>query len=87
MTFKTCLICGLKPVERHHIFFGRAFRNKSEKYHMTVCLCAMHHRDNELGVHGKNKKLDIKLKRIAQKLFIKKYGNEEFLKIFKKNYL
>lgn len=69
------------------MFYGRAYRPKSEKYHMTVCLCSIHHRDNNKGVHGNNKKLDLKLKRIAQKLFIKKYGEEEFMKVFKKNYL
>lgn len=83
---KWCWVCGSPQIECHHIFYG-SYRSKSEKYDMKVYLCPRHHRDNKYGVHGLNKALDLKLKKIAQSMFEQKYSREEFMKIFGRNYL
>lgn len=86
----TCFECGMRGyLEEHHIFFGNPLRKKSEKYGLKVHLCYMHHRDSEYGVHF-NKELDLKLKRMAQKVYESKHqpnGREKFMRAFWKNYL
>lgn len=84
-----CFICGKNGgywgLDTHHVFFG-ALRKKSEKYGLTVRLC---HLECHLeGVH-KDRELDLKLKRIAQKKAMKKYNltTEEFIELFGQNYL
>ena len=86
ISYLGCIECGNKPIEVHHIF-NKYNRDNSEKYGLIVCLCEKHHRDNKYGVHGLNKDLDNKLKRMAQRLFEKKYSREQFIEIFKANYL
>ena len=81
-----CYICGSPNTEIHHIF-GRSIRPMSEKYGLTVNLCSMHHRHKKKGVHGKNHRLDFKLKCIAQHEFEKVYSKELFLRIFGEDYL
>lgn len=71
--------------ERHHVMFGTADRKLSEQYGLTVYLCYDHHRGNQ-GVH-ENKDLNIMLRQEAQKAFIKKYPDKDWMKIFGKNYL
>ena len=84
-----CFICGKNGgywgLDTHHIWFG-ALRKKSEEYGLTVRLC--HIECHLEGVH-KNAKIDRKLKQIAQKRAMKHYGwtTEEFIRIFRKNYL
>lgn len=83
---KVCRACGASNAEVHHVFFG-PFRKSSEKYGMKVGLCPAHHRAMRTGVHGGNAPLDLRLKQEAQAAFERKYGHEEFMQVFCKNYL
>lgn len=82
---KECWVCGSPYVQVHHVIYGTAHRRLSEKYGLTVYLCQKHHTGGE-GVHF-NPILDKTLKQIAQKRFEEKYSHEEFMKVFKRNYL
>ena len=68
---KECWVCKSPYVEEHHIFYGTANRELSERYGLKAYLCAEHHR-GKTGVHF-NKQLDNKLKGIAQKSFKERY--------------
>lgn len=84
---KHCLVCGTSfNIHIHHCIYGSANRKKSEKYGLIVPLCAKHHNMSNEGVHF-NKELDMKLKQLAQKRFMEVYPNENFLDVFKRNYL
>ncbi|WP_304958370.1 hypothetical protein [Dubosiella newyorkensis] len=83
---KKCWLCGSTlDLHRHHVFGGSANRAKSEKYGLTVYLCAPHHNMSGAGVHF-DKAFDQQLKAWAQKQFEKEYSHELFMKIFKRNY-
>lgn len=75
-----CFVCGKENVELHHVF-GGDLREKSEEYGLTVCLCKEHHR-GEKGVHGKNKALNVALKKLAEAIFAERYGHSKFLTLF-----
>jgi hypothetical protein len=84
-----CLICkSYQNIEIHHCIHGIANRKLSDKYNLVVSLCYMHHRGTN-GCHGKNgAKLDLELKKIAQKSFEFHHGTrEDFIRIFGKSYL
>ena len=84
---KECLVCKTNyNLHRHHIFYGSANRKKSEKFGCWCYLCANHHNMSNAGVHF-DKELDKKLKIYTQKRFLEVYPNENFLKIFGRNYL
>lgn len=84
---KCCYVCGeTRLLHKHHIFFGNANREKSEKYGCWVWLCYPHHNGSNAGVHF-NKRLDDRLKKIAQQKFNEVYKNKDFRSIFGKNYL
>ena len=78
-----CFECGcINNLEEHHIFYGSSDREKSEAYGLKVHLCYEHHRGNK-GIHsGRNKELDIRLKRMAQRAFEERYGHEAFTREF-----
>ena len=82
-----CVECGSNYVERHHIFFGQPNRKLSEKYGCIEYLCSAHHRDLAVGVHGLNKKLDLKLKQKHQKRLEEEMTREQFIKIFGRSWL
>lgn len=80
-----CFVCGTSyGLEEHHVFFGTANRKQSDKYRLTVPLCANCHRGTE-GVHH-NKTLDLRIKQLAQIEFEKNFSYEEFMKVIGKNY-
>lgn len=84
---RECLVCKTNyNLHRHHIFYGSANRKKSEKFGCWCYLCATHHNMSNAGVHF-DKELDKKLKIYTQKRFLEVYPNENFLKIFGRNYL
>ena len=86
-TVKRCAVCHTTlDLHRHHIFAG-SDRALSEKYGLTVWLCARHHNMSSEGVHN-NIALDRKLRAIAQRRAMKYYGwsVEDWLKIFRRNY-
>lgn len=80
-----CYICGRYGTEIHHVFFGTANRQLSERYGLKVGLCYNHHRGNK-GVH-QCRDLDLAIKRKAQAEFMKAYPQSDFLAIFGRNYL
>lgn len=81
-----CFICGTTlDLERHHVFGGVANRPLSEKYGLTVWLCAYHHRGTE-GVHS-SYEANRNLKRLAQTAFEALHSHDEWMEVFRKNYL
>lgn len=75
-----CYLCGRKKEHLHEVFFGRN-RINSMKYGCVVPLCSECH----YKVHH-NITIDRKLKKIFQKKFEEIY-DDDFLKIFRRNYL
>lgn len=72
-------------LEEHHIFSGPN-RKLSEEYGLKVKLCPEHHRNGGEAVH-RNAGVARYLQQEGQKAFEKRYPEEDFLKIFGKNYL
>ena len=82
-----CFFCGrLNGLERHHVLGGVANRPLSEKYGLWVWCCDFHHRDPKEGVQYNREKGDA-LKRLAQINFEGKHSHDEWMEIFRKNYL
>lgn len=83
---KECYISGSRVnLERHHIMAGTANRKLSEKYGLWVWLRS----DLHTGKNGAQyeQQLNLRLKQEAQKAFEKVYGHDEWMKVFRKNYL
>lgn len=85
---RNCIVCGqANNLHRHHIFYGRANRQNSEKYDLTCWLCVEHH-EGMSGVHGKyGENLNAALKKMGQIEFEKTHSREEFIEIFGRNYI
>ena len=86
---RVCYECGRSDgLELHHIFYGTANRKLSDKDGLVVYLCYNHHRGAE-GVHNGNKRLDDKLKRVAQRAYMRTYNKNvaEFRERYGKNYI
>ena len=82
-----CLFCGTPYVETHHVFFGTANRQISDKYHLVVPLCNHHHTGSGDSPH-KNRIIDLALKCWAQTVYENQIGSrEQFRKEFGKSYL
>ena len=81
---KVCMVCRTtRNLESHHIF-GGSRRSASERTGLKIWLCHEHHTGNK-GVHF-NKELMDELHEYGQMVFESIYGEEEFLKVFGKNY-
>lgn len=84
-----CYRCGsIRNIHLHHVFAG-SLRKKSDKYGLTVPLCAECHTGNR-GVHNTEwgmKWWKEELMPIAQAKFEEKYGHELFMKEFRRNFL
>lgn len=95
-TERRCYICGsTNNIHKHHIFFGTANRKKSDEDLMCIYLCAAHHNMSTFSVHF-NKELDIKIKQLAEKVWINTYTEadmsyeskiDKFIERYGKNYL
>lgn len=72
-------------LEWHHILGGVANRKLSERYGLKVRLCHECHTGD--GGAQYEKEMNLRLKREAQKEFEKRYGHDEWMKRFRKNYL
>ena len=73
-----CFFTGCCPVERHHIFYyrGGGYKEKCEKYGFVIPLRPdLHPNGTQAGKDAK--KIDTKLKRMAQEYFEKHYGTRE----------
>lgn len=77
-TEKKCYVCETTyNLHLHHVIFGVANRKLSDKDGLTVYLCYEHH-EGTSGVHGKNgHELDLELKKLAQKRWMKYYDKTE----------
>lgn len=95
---KECILCRKKATEigyigeltdkglhRHHVIFGKGYRNLSEKYGLWVYLCQEHH-EGDTGVH-KNKEINVELRQQAEREFLKGHSIEEWMQLFTRNYL
>ena len=85
---KECFICKTKyGLQYHHVVFGAGKRQLSEREGLTVWLCREHHTGSN-GVHL-NHDLDLQLKQIVEKRWmeVNNKTEEDFIKIFGKNYL
>ena len=71
-----------KGLHRHHVIFGRGYRNLSEKFGLWVYLCPEHHRK----IH-KDKELNVELRQQAQRIFLKDHTLQEWMANFTRNYL
>lgn len=81
-----CYVCGsYQQLELHHIMHGTANRRISTRLKLVCLLCRNHH-TGQYGVH-RNAVLDTALKEDAQRAFERTNTREEWMKLFKKNYL
>lgn len=67
------------------MFFGHGRRQLSEEYGMKVYLCPDHHR-GPMGPH-RNRSFDLYLKRMCQTKFEETHTRDEFMRLFRRNYL
>lgn len=82
---RKCYLCGSTQwIEVHHVFSG-PYRKASEKYGMTVDLCATCHRGPR-GVH-QNAEANRRLKAWFQGKFEETHSRAEFREIFGKSYI
>ena len=93
-----CYLCGrpagaapsgaMDSLEWHHVFEGNPDRRLSERYGLKVRLHALTcHREGAGSVH-KNRKVYIGLMKEGQRAFEREHGSrEDFMRIFRKNYL
>lgn len=81
-----CFVCGsTRNLELHHIMHGTANRRLSTRYKLTCWLCKGCHTGKN-GVHH-NAVLNRHLQQVAQTKFEETHTHEEWMKLFKKNYL
>lgn len=82
--YRRCYNCGRTSgkIDRHEVFFG-SNRSNSKKYGMWCDLCRSCHTE----VHQGDGSLNQRLKKEAQTIFEKNNSREEFMRIFRKNYL
>ena len=80
-----CYLCGAWATETHHVFGGVANRRLSERYGLTVRLCHNCHTGTDGAQYDREKNQRLKME--AQAAFEDRYGHEEWMRIFRKNYL
>jgi hypothetical protein len=76
-----CYLCGNKKQELHELVEGKN-RQASMKYGLVIPICRKCH-----ILVTNNRTLQEKLHKVAQKEFKKHYKTENFVQIFRKNYL
>ncbi len=81
---KHCFVCGKTRNALHEVFYG-SYRLVSIRWGMVIPLCLKHHTEGKYSVHF-NRELDLKLKKMSQFIFEKKYSHELFMKEFKIDY-
>ena len=67
------------------MFGGVANRKLSDKYGLTIWVCNEHHTGKD-GVQY-NKERNQSVKRLAQIAFEARHSHDEWMQVFKKNYL
>ncbi len=82
-----CFFCGKRTgLERHHVMSGTANRKLAEKYGLWIWCCNYDHTDPKDGVQYNREKAD-RLKSIGQIAFEAKHSHDEWMQLFRKNYL
>jgi hypothetical protein len=79
-----CEVCYKPYSETHEIFFGND-RQLSIKHGLQILLCNEHHQ-GKFGPHQCRQR-DIELRQQGQMWFEKLYGHDEFMRVFRRNYL
>ena len=83
---KRCWFCDRETdLEKHHVFGGVANRPISEREGLWIWCC---HEDH-VGKNGVqyNKEKNLRLKQVAQMEFEKRHPREEWMLLFRKNYV
>lgn len=81
-----CFVCGSRVnLELHHIMHGTANRRLSTRYGLVCWLCKFHHTGSH-GVHS-DTPLNRQLQKDAQRAFERTHNRQEWMEIFRKNYL
>ena len=87
-----CYLCarfygdyGRKPVQKHHIVFGRGNRQISEELGLTVYLCDQHHEHGPDAVHVNHEMARI-LQADAQEVYEQTHTREEWMERIGRNY-
>lgn len=86
----TCEVCKrIAELEEHHCIGGPGRRKITDKYpELKFMLCGTGCHRGTNGVHGKNgADLALKLKQVGQHRFVAKYGMDEWMKLYGRNYL
>ena len=87
ITDTRCFLCGRSDgkLDRHEIFHGTAFRQKSKIFGLWVTLCHPCH----MVLHHMKRSYDYRLKRLGQRKAMQEFNwtTEMFIKQFGKNYL
>ena len=75
-------------LHKHHIMYGTANRQQSEKYGIWVWLCVKHHNEDHglYAVHY-NKEVNLRLRKDAERHFLQAHTFDEWMDVFKINYL
>jgi len=89
---KVCYLCGavrggLNELKEHHCISGTANRRMAEKYGLKVWLC-----NHDCHIYGPKsphqcKETSLMLHQVAQRKFEETHTREEFMEVFKKNWL
>lgn len=81
-----CFLCGRTVgLERHHVMSGTANRKLAEQHGLWVWLCHECHTGQD-GAQYNREKGD-GLKRLGQIAFEARHSHDEWMDIFKKNYI
>ena len=80
-----CFVCKRSPVEIHHVIFGTANRDISDRFGLVIPLCAYHHRIGPRAAH-RNRDTDLYFKKIAQRRFTEVFPQYDFREVFGKEF-
>lgn len=84
---KKCYICGTEQgLHLHHIYYGTANRQISDKHGFTCYLCGKHHNLSNESIHS-DIHADIKLKKACQEKFEETHTRAQFMELIGINYL
>ena len=81
-----CAVCQSSFVEIHHIVFGTANRDLSDKFGLVVPLCEKHHRTGKNAVH-RDRNADLFWTRLAERRFKEVWKEYDFLEVFGKDWI
>lgn len=81
-----CYFCGRQHnLEHHHVLAGTANRKISDRYGLWVWLCHECHTGTDGAQYNRDRNME--LKQTAQLCFERTHTHEQWMKLFKKNYL